>query len=75
MKEPVRYFINPDDVARKIAKFFLNVAPIVLLGPPDMVSVLSHISPLKRYVVELDRVELSFPWASLIVISSANYRW
>jgi len=44
MKEPMRYFVNPYDVTREIAEPLFNVAPIVLLRPPELkvVPILSH---------------------------------
>ena len=75
MQKTMSHFVNPDNVAGEVTEFSFHLTLVILSRPPHVVSVLSHFTPLERYVVELDRVELSFPWASLIVISSADYRW
>lgn len=61
MQKPMSHFVNPDDVTWKVSEFLFHLTLIVLSRPEYMVSVLCHFSPLKRYMVELARVELASP--------------
>lgn len=61
MQKTMSHFINPDDIAGEVSEFLFHLTLVILSGPPDMVSVLSHFTPLKRYMVELARVALASP--------------
>lgn len=50
VQKAMSHFINPDDIAGEVSKLLLDLTLVILSRPEAVMAILTHESPLKRYV-------------------------